>query len=150
ERERARVVRRGRALDPTARAQRLTWGRRGHGTSVTPFPQEAEWKDLRAACSASAALHRQVLQDVLARLERTSQECFRRRASAHTAGIPAGSGAPSRSLVPRQGGWHCCAARQGGSGSVQEWPACGALLTARGRRAQARDDVARPRWVGRL
>src|SRR5262249_3161669 len=88
ERERARVVRRGRALDPTARAQRLTWGRRGHGTSVTPFPQEAEWKVLRAACSASAALHRQVLQDVLARLDRTSQDSFGRRATGAPAGFP--------------------------------------------------------------
>src|SRR5262245_26479807 len=62
-----------RTLDTTALEQRITWWRRGQGKSATRFQQEAELKDLRAAFPAYAALHRHVVQDVLARLDRTSQ-----------------------------------------------------------------------------
>ena len=72
ERDLARVLRRCRALYNTARAQRIMWWRRGQGKSVTRFQQEAELKHIRAEFSAYAALHSPVLQDVLARLDRSS------------------------------------------------------------------------------
>jgi len=60
-----------RVLDHTALEQRITWWRRGQGKSATRFHQEAELKDLRAAFPEYAALHSHVLQDVLARLDKT-------------------------------------------------------------------------------
>src|SRR5262245_42491536 len=90
EQERAleEVLWRCRTLDTCALEQRLTWWRRGTGRSVSRFQQEAEWKDLRAAFPAYAALHRPVLQDVLARRDTTAHACFRRRAAGEKAGFP--------------------------------------------------------------
>jgi putative transposase len=82
ERQLAAVLWRCRALYNVALEQRLTWWRRGQGRSVTRFQQEAELKDLRAAFPEYAAIHSHVhshvLQDVLARLDKTYQAFFRR------------------------------------------------------------------------
>src|SRR5579859_5216637 len=75
------VVGRCRALYNAALEQRITWWRRGQGRSVTRFQQEAELKDLRAAFPEYAAIHAHILQDVLARLDKTYQAFFRRVAA---------------------------------------------------------------------
>ena len=52
ERELARVVRCGRVLEHAALQPRLTWWRRGQGSSATGFQQEAALQDMRAAFPA--------------------------------------------------------------------------------------------------
>ena len=88
ERALAEVLWRCRVLYNTALEQRLTWWRRGQGKSATRFPQDAELQELRAAFPEYAAIHRQVLQDVLARRDRTYQAFFRRLASGEKPGFP--------------------------------------------------------------
>lgn len=88
ERELAAVLWRCRTLYNCALEQRITWWRRGQGRSATRFQQEAELNDLRAAFPDYAALHRHVLPDVLARLDKTYQAFFRRRASGEKPGFP--------------------------------------------------------------
>jgi putative transposase len=61
---------------------------RQRGVSVSRYTQEAELKDLRAAVPEYAAIHSHVLQDVLARLDRTYQAFFRRVATGEKAGFP--------------------------------------------------------------
>jgi putative transposase len=56
--------------------------------SVSRFQQEAELKDIRAAFPEYAAVHSHVLQDVLARLDRTFQAFFRRVQAGEKAGFP--------------------------------------------------------------
>jgi putative transposase len=87
ERELERVLWRCRTLYNTALEQRITlWRQRG--VSITRYQQEAELKTLRAEMPEYGALHSHVLQDVLARLEKTYQAFFRRLASGETPGFP--------------------------------------------------------------
>ena len=66
-----------RALYNTALEQRITaWER--CWVSVSRYEQEAELKDIRADFPEYAAIHSHVLQDVLARLDKTYQAFFRR------------------------------------------------------------------------
>src|SRR5262245_50680742 len=88
ERELERILRCCRALYNCALEQCLTWWRRGQGKSATRYQQEAELKELRAAFPEYAAIHSHVLQDVLARLDRTYQELFRRQAHGGQPGFP--------------------------------------------------------------
>ena len=77
ERELGRVLGLCRWLYNTALEQRITlW--KHHGVSLSRYQQEAELKDLRAAMPEYAAIHSHVLQDVLARLDKTYQAFFRR------------------------------------------------------------------------
>ena len=71
----------------TALEQRITIYRQ-RGVSLTRYEQEAELKDLRAALPDYAAIHSHVLQDVLARLEKTYQDFFNRLRSGQTPGFP--------------------------------------------------------------
>ncbi len=82
------VLWRCRTLYNAALEQRITWWRRGQGKSVTRFQQEAELKELRAAFPEYAAIHSHVLQDVLARLDKTYQAFFRRLANGEKPGFP--------------------------------------------------------------
>jgi putative transposase len=66
-----------RDLYNTALEQRITAWQRCH-ISVTRYEQEAELKAIRAAFPEYAAIHSHVLQDVLARLDKTYQAFFRR------------------------------------------------------------------------
>src|SRR5262249_1308149 len=84
--ELARVLWGCRALDNTALEQRITWWRRGR--SVSHHQQEAELKDLRAEFPEYAAIHSHVLQDVLARLDKTYQDFFRRVSAGEKPGFP--------------------------------------------------------------
>jgi putative transposase len=64
------VLWRCRTLYNTALEQRITAWQRCHG-SLSRFDHEAELKAIRAAFPEYAAIHSPVLQDVLARLDKT-------------------------------------------------------------------------------
>ncbi len=67
--------------------QRITaWRRRR--VSVSRHEQEAELKEVRAAFPDCAAIHSHVLQDVLARLDRTYLAFFRRVKNGEKPGFP--------------------------------------------------------------
>jgi putative transposase len=87
ERELERVLWRCRPLYNTALEQRITLYRQ-RGISVSRYQQEAELKILRAELPEYGALHSHVLQDVLARLEKTYQAFFRRVQNGEKAGFP--------------------------------------------------------------
>jgi putative transposase len=92
ERELARTLGRCRTLYNTALEQRITlWRQRG--ISVSRYQQEAELKTLRAEMPEYSALHSHVLQDVLARLDKTYQAFFRRVANGEQPGFPRFQGA---------------------------------------------------------
>ena len=71
----------------TALAQRSTAWERCH-VSVARSEQEAELKDSRAAFPAYAAVHPHVLQDVLARLQKTDDDFYRRIRQGEKPGFP--------------------------------------------------------------
>src|SRR5215472_8588424 len=81
------VLWRCRDLYNAALEQRITaWQRRR--VSVSRYEQEAELKAIRTDFPAYAAIHSHVLQDVLARLDRTYQAFFRRIERGEQAGFP--------------------------------------------------------------
>jgi putative transposase len=81
-------------LDTTAWEQRIfLWKQRitlwkPRGVSLTRSAQEAERKELRAALPEYAALHRPVVQDLLARREKTDHAVFRRVQQGEKPGVP--------------------------------------------------------------
>jgi putative transposase len=87
EQELGRVLELCRWLYNTALEQRIVAYRRA-AVSVSRFQQEAELKDIRAAFPEFAAIHSHVLQDVLARLDKTYQAFFRRVQVGEKAGFP--------------------------------------------------------------
>jgi putative transposase len=87
EHELERVLWRCRTLYNTALEQRITAWQRCH-VSITRYQQEAELKAIREAFPEYAALHSHVLQDVLARLDKTYQAFFRRVQRGERAGFP--------------------------------------------------------------
>jgi putative transposase len=87
ERELEEVLWRCRTLYNTALEQRITAYRRC-GVTLTCYQQQAELPDLKAAFPEYAAIHSQVLQDVLTRLDKTYQAFFRRVKTGHTPGFP--------------------------------------------------------------
>src|SRR5215469_4781307 len=87
ERELERVLSRCRTLYNTALEQRIfMWKQRG--ISLSRYWQEAELKDLRTELPEYNTLHSHVLQDVLARLDKTCQAFFRRVANGEKPGFP--------------------------------------------------------------
>jgi putative transposase len=81
------VLWRCRTLYNTALEQRITAWERCH-VSVTRYQQEAELKGIRAELPEYAAIHSHVLQDVLARLDKTYQAFFRRVQAGEKPGFP--------------------------------------------------------------
>jgi putative transposase len=81
------VLWRCRTLYNTALDQRITAYRRC-GVMLTAYQQQAELPDLKVALPPYAAIHSQVLQDVLARLDKTYQAFFRRVKAGQTPGFP--------------------------------------------------------------
>jgi putative transposase len=81
------VLWRCRVLYNTALEQRITAWQRCH-VSVSRYQQEAELKALRAAFPDYAAIHSHVLQEVLARLDKTYQAFFLRLQRGDKAGFP--------------------------------------------------------------
>jgi putative transposase len=76
-----------RTLYNAALDQRITAWQRCH-VSVSRFQQEAELKDIRAEMPEYAAIHSHLLQDVLARLDKTYQAFFTRVQHGEKAGFP--------------------------------------------------------------
>ena len=76
-----------RMLYNTALEQRVT-ACHPCGVTLTAYQQMAELPDLKAAFPAYAAIHSQVLQDVLAQLDKTYQAFFRRVKAGQTPGFP--------------------------------------------------------------
>jgi putative transposase len=87
EQELAYVLGLCRYLYNAALEQRVIAYRRA-GVSLSRYQQEAELKDLRAAMSEYGVIHSHVLQDVLARLDKTYQASFRRVQAGEKAGFP--------------------------------------------------------------
>jgi putative transposase len=87
ERELGRVLGLCRWLYNTALEQRIIAWQRVR-VSVSRYQQEAELKDVRAAFPEYATIHSHVLQDVLARLDKTYQAFFRRVKAGDKAGFP--------------------------------------------------------------
>jgi len=87
ERDLEQVLWRCRDLYNTALEQRITAYQRRH-KSISRFEQEAELKAIREAFSEYEAIHSHVLQDVLARLDKTYQAFFRRMIAGEKAGFP--------------------------------------------------------------
>jgi len=77
-----------RTLYNVALEQRKTWWQRGEGKSPTRFQQEAELKAIRAEMPEYDAIHSHVLQDVVARLDKSFQAFFRRVKAGQTPGYP--------------------------------------------------------------
>src|SRR5215813_14007286 len=87
ERELERVLGLCRHLYNVALEQRITAWQRRH-VSISRYVQEAELKDIRAEFPEYAAIHSHVLQNVLARLDKTYQAFFRRVQRGEKAGFP--------------------------------------------------------------
>jgi putative transposase len=81
------VLYRCRTLYNAALEQRITVYRRC-GVSLSRFQQEAELKAIRAELPEYAAIHSHVLQDVLARLDKTYQAFFVRVKRSEKVGFP--------------------------------------------------------------
>jgi putative transposase len=87
ERQLEEVLCRCRVLYNAAMEQRITAWQRCH-VGITRSQQEAELKAIRAELPEYAAIHSHVLQDVLARLDKTYQAFFRRLAAGEQPGFP--------------------------------------------------------------
>lgn len=81
------VLWRCRTLYNAALEHRITAYRRC-GVSISRYQQEAELKAIRAEMPEYAAIHSHVLQDVLARLDKTYQAFFARSKRGEKAGFP--------------------------------------------------------------
>jgi putative transposase len=81
------ILWRCRTLYNAALEQRITAWQRCR-VSLTRYQQEAELKDLRAEMPEYEAIHSHILQDVLARLDKTYQAFFRRVQRGEKAGFP--------------------------------------------------------------
>ena len=129
-----------RTIYNTALEQRLFLYRQ-RGVSLSRYAQEAELKDLRAALPEYAAIHSHVLQDVLARLDKTYQ-AFSGASARADAGFPALSGAHSvqQCHLQRGGNGARLEITKWIPGALQDWP-CGCPLEPSARRhAQDRHD----------
>jgi putative transposase len=108
ERYLARVLGLCRYLYNTALEQRITAWQRVR-VSISRFQQEAELKDIRAEMPEYAAIHSHVLQDVLARLDKTYQAFFRRVQAGEKAGFPRYQGCDR---------WHSFTYKEFGNGAT--------------------------------
>ena len=99
ERQLGAVLWRCRRLYNTALEQRIFLYRQ-RGVSLTRYGQEAELKELRAGMPEYATIHSHVLQDVLARLDKTYQAFFRRLREGQTPGFPRFQGRTGSTVSP--------------------------------------------------
>jgi putative transposase len=88
----AETLWRCRTLYNTALEERITAYHRC-GVTVSRYQQEAELKEIRAEFPEYAAIHSHILQDVLARLDKTYQAFFKRVKAGQTPGFPRFQGA---------------------------------------------------------
>src|SRR5713101_3319717 len=82
------VLVRCRTLYNVALQQRKAWWERGQDRAATYYQQKAELPELKQAFPELAAVHSQILQDVLLRLDRAFQAFFRRMEAGATPGYP--------------------------------------------------------------
>jgi putative transposase len=108
EQELGRVLDLCRWLYNIALEQRIMAWQRAR-VSVSRFQQEAELKDIRAAIPEYVAIHSHVLEDVLARLDKTYQAFFRRIQRGEKAGFPRYQGHDR---------WHAFAFKEFGNGAT--------------------------------
>ncbi len=109
-REMEAVLWRCRTLYNAGLEQRI-WVYRKCGVTLSRFDQEAELKDLRASMPEYADIHSHVLQDVLARLDKTYQAFFRRLANGEKPGFPRFQG---------RNRWHSFTFKEYGNGARLE------------------------------
>src|SRR5262245_3414163 len=105
------VLWRCRDLYNTALEQRITAYQRRH-VSLSRFEQEAELKAICAEFPEYEAIHSHVLQDVLARLDKTYQAFFRRIQRGEKAGFPRFKG---------RNRYHSLTFKEYGNGAVRQW-----------------------------
>lgn len=105
-----RVLMLCRRLYNVALEQRITAWQRCHA-SVSRYTQEAELKAIRAEMPDFASIHSHVLQDVLARLDKTYQAFFRRVKAGQTPGFPRFKGRDR---------WHSFMFKEYGNGARME------------------------------
>ena len=90
-------------------------------TSVTRFQQDAELKAICVGCADYAAIHSRVLQEVLARLNKTSQAFVRLGAYGEKRDVPSCGGTQPlarlhlQSSCTRRRGWQSAQRRKGQS-----------------------------------
>ncbi len=82
------VLWRCRVLDTCALEQRRTWWGRGQGKRASYSQQKAELPDLKAAFPDYVEVNAQVVPDVLLRVARAYQACFRRVQAGESPGYP--------------------------------------------------------------
>jgi putative transposase len=111
ERELERVLLHCRRLYNTALEQRITAWQRCHD-SVSRFEQEAELKAIRAEFPEYATIHSHVVQDVLARLDKTYQAFFHRLVHGTQAGKK-----PGFSRFQGRNRWHSFTYKEIGNGA---------------------------------
>ena len=136
-----------RTLYNTALEQRITAWQRCR-VSVSRYEQEAELKAIRAEFPEYAAIHSHVLQDVLARLDKTYQAFFRPRPARREGGLPALQGAHPLPLVHLQGVWQRRTTGQWLPGPVQDRAYQRALVAPDRRHAQDGHDRRARRTAG--
>src|SRR5215469_15074057 len=110
ERQLEAVLWRCRTLYNAGLEHRITAWQRCH-VSVSRYDQEAELKDIRAEMPELAAIHSHVLQDVLARLDKTSQAFFARLKRGEKAGFPRFKG---------RNRWHSFTDKEYGNGARRD------------------------------
>jgi putative transposase len=84
--------------------QRKTAWERCH-VSISRYEQEAELKDIRAEFPEYTAIHSHILQDVMARLQKTYDDFYRRIREGEKPGFPRYV-RRSKLNVAMSGGWH--------------------------------------------
>jgi putative transposase len=113
-----------RSLYNTALEQRVVaWRRR---VSRSRYQQEAELKEIRAAFPEYATIHSHVLQDVLARLDKTYQAFFRRVRAGEKADFP---------RYQARTRYHCFTFKEDGNGATLD---NGFLVLSKGGRIAVR------------
>ena len=106
------------------------------GVSLSRYEQEAELKDIRAAFQSTPRIHSHVLQDVLARLDKTFQAFFRRMQGGRSRAIPDSMGATRFHSLHLQRVRQRRTTRQRLPGPVQDRAHRRALVPPLGRHAQ--------------
>jgi len=145
EQELERVLWLCRTLYNTALEQRITAYRRC-GVTITCSQQQAQLPDLKAAFAEYAAIHSQILQDVLTRLDKTFQAFFHRVKTGQTPGFPRYQGRDrynSFTYPQFDNGQRRAAGgntRKWLSRLVEDWPHRGAVEPSTGRDTQDRHD----------
>ena len=115
--------------------------------SVNTIDQKAQLPEIRQLRADGAAVHSQVLQDVVLRIDRAFKAFFRRVKAGEKPGYPRFKGRNhSHSFTyPQVGQWR--KPRWKYAVALQNRPYRGTLVPSPGRHTQDRHDLSRSRWV---